>query len=248
MARLLVQAYQLAASVLLKFGEVGGAWLAADREMAAARRADDLVCLAGATRVCSRAMLDSGQGQQALAILVGMIDRLRPHLRDDEPALLSLYGMLLLRAEIASARIDDPVAAREMNQEAAAIASRLAADRNDYGTAFGPTNVRLHRLAALVRLRDPDSALEFAGTIAPAALGGMPKERRANYFLDVAHANLQRGRHNPAVAALVQADRTAPEEVRCRPVTRYLIADLLKVTRTPSVELRRLGAAAGLPV
>jgi hypothetical protein len=156
--------------------------------------------------------------------------------------------MLLLRAEIAAAKVDDPVSARDMNRRAAAVADRLAVDRNDYGTAFGPTNVRLHRLAALVRLRDAASELDFAETIDSTAVARLPKERRVNYLLDVATANLHRARHDEAIAALVHADRTAPEEVRCRPLSRRLVADLLHVTRHPGAELRRLGVAVGLPV
>lgn len=123
--------------------------------------------------------------------------------------------------------------------------TRPIAGRTGLPTVRPAPDVRPHLLAALVRLRDAGPALDFARTIEPTAVAGLPRERRVNHLLDVAAANLQWGRHDDAVAALVQADHTAPEEGRYRPTTRQMISDLLRSARTPSAGLRPLGAAAG---
>ena len=105
----------------------------------------------------------------------------------------------------------------------------------------------LHRVAAFVRLGQGGKALDYAMSIQPSALGGLPRERRSTFLLDLANAHQFVGNHARAVAALLEADQVAPEEARCRPSSRRLIATLVNdPVHAPSPELRTLAVRAGV--
>lgn len=248
-ARLLVKTYRIASSTLLKLGADETAWLAADRAMMAARDADDLYCLGRATRSVSRALTNLGRTEQALDALLAMAARMQPEVPRLQDDLAALYGMVLLAAEIAAAKFNDAHTAGVMHAEARAVAAaRFGDGRIDAETAFGPVNVDLHWVSSLVRLGRPGEALTHAGRIDVAALGRLPKERRGTFALDVALAHYQLGHSERAEAALLAADRIAPEEARCRPASRRLIASLVAdPNRGPSAELRTLAQRAGVP-
>jgi transcriptional regulator with XRE-family HTH domain len=245
--RYLVMTYRLASSTLLKFETTEVAWLAADRAMLAARTVDDTICLARATRSVARAMAGVGQRRDAIDVLVAMANRMEPELAGGDRTLLSLYGMLLLPAEIAAARDADADTALTMHTEADQVARRLGPGYDDPVNVFGVTNVALHRLAALVRLREGGRAVAYARSIESPALARLPSERKAAYLLDLAEAYRQCRQYREATGALVRAEQVAPEEVRCRPAAHTLIRGLLDVTGgQPATQLRQLAERAGV--
>jgi hypothetical protein len=95
---------------------------------------------------------------------------------------------------------------------------------------FGLTNVALHRVAALVRLHQPGQALEYASNIHPRSISALPLERKVNYMLDITTAYTETGRYAEAACTLVEAERVAPEEIRCRPLAHGLLRAMLKNT------------------
>lgn len=246
--RALVVAYRLASSMLLKFNANDIAWLAADRAMQTALAVDDTVALARATRSVARAMSSSGRRTDAVAVLMGMADRMRPQLPAREHELRSLYGMLFLAASIAAARQDDAALAFAMHQEAEAAADRMGPRHDTHQTSFGRANVAVHRVAALVRLHEGGRALEYAQGIDTALLGALPPERKANYLLDIAQALVEMGRYSDAVRTLGEAEHVAAEEVRCRPLAHGLLRSLVDTTSGESSRLvRQMAIRAGLP-
>lgn len=86
--------------------------------------------------------------------------------------------------------------------------------------------VDLHRVAACARRGRGDDALAYARTIDRAAIDRLPRERRSAFLLDLATVRRQAGRAREAVDCLLELDRITPEEVRCRPAGRELIATL----------------------
>ena len=228
--RALIMSYRLASSVLLKFEANQVAWLAADRAMQIAMPSDDNVALARATRSVARAMTSSGQESDAIVALTGMADRMRPGMAASDQDQLPLFGMLFLAASIAAAKIDDHSTALMMHEEAEAVAARLGPEHRSHYTVFGSANVAVHRLAALVRLREFGRALEHVATIDPAEIAGLPPERRANYLLDLTSAYTGAGNYQNATLALTEAERLAPQEVRCRPLAHGLLRALLSNT------------------
>lgn len=245
--RMLVMAYRLACSMLLKYEATDVAWLAADRALTAARTVDDDVALARATRSVARAMSQGGQCDEAIAVCIGMADKLRPQLGRQDADTMPLYGMLLLAAETAAATQGDADLAATLHEDALTAASRLTFQHAGHHTIFGMANVHAHRVSALVRLNDGGRASRYAGTIEPALLDSLPAERQTCYLLDLAEAHTQTGSVEEAVHALREAERLAPEEVLRRPTTHRLITRLLPRARGGSSRtLRDIAHRAGV--
>jgi transcriptional regulator with XRE-family HTH domain len=245
--RALVVTYRLASSMLLKFDARDIAWLAADRAMQTALATDDTVALARATRSVARAMTSAGQRADALRALIGMTDRMRPELPIHEYELLSLGGMLFLAASIAAAGQDDNQLALLMHQEAEALSRRVVPQHQLHNTVFGRANVAVHRVAALVRLHEAGRALEYATSIDPNSIAALPPERRANYLLDLTNAYAHTRQYKRAVRTLGEAERVAPEEVRCRPLAHGLLRSLLSHTSGEGGRLvQQMAARAGV--
>jgi hypothetical protein len=165
--------------------------------------------------------------------------------------LLSAYGALFLKGSIAAARIQSASLSREFNDEAGNAARLLGGDRNEQYSAFGPTNVMVHRVSALADMHEGGRVVEAARRISREQLVSLPRERRANHLLDVARGLNQWGKRDDAVTLLVQADQLAREEVRCRPLTHQLVLELVRSyprgTR-PVAPLARIAREAGIPV
>ncbi|MGW6200627.1 helix-turn-helix domain-containing protein [Kribbella sp. NPDC055110] len=247
--RSLVMTYRLASSMLLKFDANHIAWLAADRAMQTALPMDDTVALARATRSVARAMTSSGQESDAIVALTSMADRMRPQLSRADGDLLPLFGMLFLAASIAAAKIDDSSVALMMHDEAAAVVSRLGPQHRTHSTIFGRANVAAHRVAVLTRLHLDGRALEYVAGTDPAVALSLPPERRANYLLDLTTSYTSTGKYEEAVRALAEAERLAPQEVRCRPLAHGLLRALLSSASGPlSRSVQGMATRAGVTV
>ncbi len=231
-ARLLGQIYQIASSSLRKLGKNDLAWLAADRAMAACQRAeDDLLSGLSVARVAA-ALAALGRFRPALEINVNIANQLAPARgRDATPERLSVYGILLLQAAMAAARLGDAATVNDLLVAAGEAAKQLGGDENYYATNFGPTNVTFHRLAADVELGEGARAVATHDTIAPEDFAGMMPERRAHHLLDYSRALTQIGEISRATESLIDADRLAPSEIRCRPIAHELVTNVLRRTR-----------------
>ncbi len=225
---LLAEAYQVAAAMLVKAGDAGAAWVAADRAIAAGERCGDrCLVMAGQLRM-GHTFTDAAERALALHVLrqaVVLADQLPS---DSEPGLVSLTGACALLLSVLEARAANAKEARRHLGVAEHLARRLGEDRNDYGTEFGPTNVLLHRVAVAVELGNAADALALTTKIDPAPLSS---ERRARYLVDVARAHAQRRDPERAVAVLEQAEATAPVELRELRVVRELLGDLEHLAR-----------------
>jgi transcriptional regulator with XRE-family HTH domain len=245
-AGLLAEAYQITASTARKLGEFDLAWVAGDRGLAAAEEsADPLLAATTAYRVAN-ALLAMGRTDAAYALNVSHADRLEPGL--DSTAARSVYGTMLLQAAIASARREDNRQARDLIRDAHEVADLVGPARNDFHTAFGPVNVAIHRVSALVELGEGGAAVEASSIVPQQDLVRLPRERRANHLVDVARGYSQWGKREQALATLLDAEQLAPAEVRCRPMARATITDLVHRARgtTPPL-LSELAARAGVP-
>jgi hypothetical protein len=244
---LLSEAYQVTASALWKMKEIDLAWLAAERALVLAEAIGDPLLISDAARRVAQGLMATNHGGQALNLLRADIDRLEPGVSTASAEYLSLYGMLFLLSGVVAARQGQAAVARELHSEGQAVAARLADDRNERWTAFGPTNVVLHQVAALVDLGDGGAAVRAARSVRPDGLAKLPRERRANFFVDVARGHALEGRRDDAVTALLKAERFAPDEVRCRPLAIALIADLQRQGPGQSpLLLRQLATRVGL--
>jgi len=232
-AHLLGEVYQIASSTLRKLGECELAWLAADRSIAVAQRADDPLLAGTATYRVALALLSMGRARPALEVNVNIANRLATGDGDgaSEPERQSVYGALLLQASMAAARIGDMATVRDLLAGAEEAARIIGSDQNHYWTSFGPTNVQLHRVATAVEMGEGRLAIDVHESMDIEAFGALMPERRAHHYLDVARGYALVGDVSKASEMLLEGDRLAPSEIRCRPLAREVLSDILRRTR-----------------
>jgi transcriptional regulator with XRE-family HTH domain len=240
---LMAATYQACSAALAKLGERGAAWIAADRAMAAAERADNpMLVAAGALRLVF-VFIAARHYDQADETARTAADALQSLADDGDPQAMSLWGGLTLQRAVIASRGNDPDAAYSYLERAAQVATRLGEGRNDYNTEFGPANVTLHEIAVAVELGDAGRALRAAAAVDNS---GLSAERRARMLVDVARARAQRRQVGEAVAALHEAEQITPEQVHGHELVRQLVSDLLMMQDPPSSELRELAGRLGV--
>lgn len=203
--------HHLAASTLAKVGEADLAWLAAERAMYAADRSDDPLVLASASRAATHALLTAGRYDDALELGITAAGWLSDRAANDDTAAISLLGMLYLRAAGAAARHHDRATANDLLERASQAAARLGRDLNLWQTAFGPTNVELHRLSAALDLGDVAHVVDRAPLI---EVDHLPLERAVSHHIDTARAQSLLAQDDAALASLLTAEVKAPHLVR----------------------------------
>jgi transcriptional regulator with XRE-family HTH domain len=248
-SHLLSQVHQIASATLRNLGEYDLAWLAADRAVAAAQRSGDELLVGVATFRVGLVLLAMGRARAAMEIKMSVAQRLAPGGdRAASPRRLSVFGMLLLEAAMAAARLGHDATAGELLTAAEEAAGQVGGNQNHYWTCFGPTNVALHRAAAAVELGDGRTALAIHDRIRGKALATMVPERRVHHLLDVARGCLQVGDVSRAVELLGEGRALAPAELTCRPRARELVHDVLRRVRgQPPPALREIVAAVTSP-
>jgi transcriptional regulator with XRE-family HTH domain len=247
-AHLLGQVYQIASSALRKVGEHELSWLAADRSIAVSQRAGDQLLAGLASYRVGSALLALGRVRPALEVNVNIANRLAP-CQDRAPERLSVYGMLLLNGAMAAARIGDSATVRDLIAGADQAAMAIGGDHNHYWTSFGPTNVQLHRCATAVELGDGRLAVETHERLDADGFAAMLPERRAHHYLDIARGYAQIGDIDKASDMLLEGDRLAPSEIRCRPLAHEVLSDVLRRTRgTPPAPIAELAEQMGVGV
>jgi transcriptional regulator with XRE-family HTH domain len=249
-AHLLAQVYQVAASVMRKLGEHELGWLAADRAVGVSHRSGDPLLAGVATTRVANAMLALGRARPALDLNIQVAHRLAPASgAEADPARLSVYGHLLLQGAMAAARCGDLATSRDLLRAADEAAETLGGDANHYWTVFGPTNVALHRAAAAVDLGEHGIAISTHESLTPDAFAALLPERRAHHLVDVCRAYTQVGNVESAGELLVEADRLAPSEIRCRPAAQEVMLAVLRRTHgSPAAPLSDLADQLGVAV
>lgn len=249
-AHLLGQVYQIASSALRKVGEHELSWLAADRSIAVSQRAGDQLLAGLASYRVGSALLALGRVRPALEVNVNIANRLAPARDPAQGDRLSVYGMLLLNGAMAAARIGDSATVRDLLCGAEQASLELGGDYNHYWTSFGPTNVQLHRCATAVELGDGRTAVDtHERLINPVGFNALLPERRAHHFLDIARGYTQIGNIDKASEMLLEGDRLAPSEIRCRPLAHEVLSDVLRRTRgTPPPPIAELAEQMGVGV
>lgn len=237
---LTAMAYQACSAALMKLGEPLAAWVAADRAMAAAEQAGNLLLAAAGQYRLAAVFLDSGEYALADEIARTSLIALRGLAELGDPDALSLRGGLtLLRATVA-ARTDHPATAFGHLATARLIASRLAGRTANELPEFGAQYVALVEVAVSVDLGDADHALRAAAAVDTAS---MSAGRLARMLVDVARAYALRQEVDEATAALTRAVDLEPAEARDRALA--LIGELTSMRTPPPRPLVALAAQVG---
>ncbi|WP_246237174.1 XRE family transcriptional regulator [Actinomadura chibensis] len=239
------EAHHVAASILLKLDEEGLAWVAADRSMHAARNSQDLTIIGSSARIITHALMNDGHHGAAAQTASTYAERIDHDTEERSPAFLSVYGALLLRGAVAAGHRTDRHTAATLLDEAEAAGRKLGGDFNHRWTAFGPTNVQLHRVNIALQLGDAGAAIQEARHI---DLDRIPlTERKATLLIDTSRALTQWGKHDKAYDVLRFAHQLAPEEISARPAVHRTLRDLM-ATAPPSIkrQLRDFTANIGV--
>ncbi|MHB1773846.1 MAG: helix-turn-helix domain-containing protein [Acidimicrobiales bacterium] len=219
----LADVYQVAAAMLVKVGDHGAGWVAADRAIAAGERCNDRgLVLAGQLRM-ARTLLNSRERALARHVLEQGKRMAKDAVSSGDPGLISLVGACALLLGILDALEHKSQPAADNLAMAVKLANTLGSDRNEYGTEFGPTNVAMHAVAMSVELGNGQQAVDRtrhvpAGTLSP--------ERQARYLIDVARAHVLARSPRDAISALLQAEQVARVELADLPMVAVVIEDI----------------------
>ncbi|WP_369185160.1 helix-turn-helix domain-containing protein [Streptomyces sp. Y1] len=225
---LLAMAYQGAAMVLTKIGEADLAWMSADRGLTAAQESGNIVVTGSLFRSVSHCLLSNGRLTAARDLVMNSASFLEAGLEDGSPTYLSIYGTLFLVGSMAAARIEDRSTVRDFLAEADRAAQRLGHDANHMWTAFGPTNVAIHRISTAMELGDVQIALDQGPRVDSSTL---PLERRVRHSLEIARAYSAQNRMDEALALVLDAEELAPEQVRYHFIPRHLVTNWVRQQR-----------------
>jgi transcriptional regulator with XRE-family HTH domain len=226
----LAQAYQAIAKTLTKVDETELSWVAAERAGAAAERSEELGLIAATAYHLGHAFRRAGRVREAIGVSERAYDVLMRRygvLARDE-SFFGLAGGLTLTSVIAAASDGDRAALHGLMGRADELSDELGRDGNRYWFAFGPTNVRIHRVAVAVELGDAREAIRLGEGIDVSELPAGLVGRRTAVLVDMARAYGQVRMDSAAVNMLAEAERLAPQTVRFKKFVRELTRGLLR--------------------
>jgi hypothetical protein len=230
--------YQVAASTLTKLGEPDLAWTASDRGIEAAQHGENPVVIGSLLRSVAHSLLSTGAYAEAVRLTHDAVDFYEPYLAKASPTMLSVYGTHLLAGSMAAARNTDRATTTEFLEAADLAARRLGRDDNRLWTAFGPTNVAIHRVATAMELGDVQIAVDLGPDLDTSMV---PTERRVRHALEVSRALSTTGKRVEALAVVLDAEQLAPEQVRYHYLSRHLVQTWIRTERgKPSHQLAGL--------
>ncbi|MFE6049378.1 helix-turn-helix domain-containing protein [Kitasatospora sp. NPDC056446] len=233
--RLLVDASRTARMCLNQLGYPDLAWSAAEVAAGAATALDDPITRAAVAWDRCGALLHQASNRETIAVAEAAMRDLEPYTSGGatEQAAVSLRGALLLRCSIAHARAGQKDDAWSRIDAALEDAERLGPDWYDLAnhTVFGRGVVAVHAAEAGVEVDQPDRGLTHVPQVDIAEVPS--KERRTHYAIDQARAMHRMGRSSAAVVKLREAAASAPHYVYADPMSRALVAELVR-TGVPS--------------
>ena len=242
-AEQLAWGYWVAGSTLTHLLQPDAAFMAVRRAVDLAGSGDDALLAAALKGSLSWQLMVSGRFAEAEGVAVRTAESIEPS--GDVPAQdLSAYGSLLVTAATAAARDARRAVAGDFLQSASEVAQRLGADRVDYETPFGPSQVTMQTVDVSVVTEDYPAALDAAARMP--ANPGLPLAARCRHLTDRACAHASLGQEEQALALLLTAEGMSPDWIRHQSLARAVARDLLTAERTRSTPLRQLAKRIGV--
>ncbi|WP_433187766.1 helix-turn-helix domain-containing protein [Actinoallomurus sp. CA-150999] len=235
--RLLAEAYQLAAMLLLGIRSEDLACVAADRLQATTGNVGDPETVARAADTWAWIYSRQGRHDDAQDVTLKAADEVEPaRFAAASPAELSVWCGLLQRGVMVASRKDDAPMVDDLISLASAVGRRIGEDRIDQWTVSGPTNVAMHAVRSAMELGDPRKALRLAEDVPRSA--SLPAAWWNRHLLDVAHAQYAVKRDEEAVATLLRIDRREPGWLPYQGMAREIVTGMRR--REPPSRIRGL--------
>jgi len=164
------------------------------------------------------------------------------------PESIQLAGALALSQSRVAAASSDRADAEAALEYAAELAMRTG-EGTAFGLGFGPTNVGLWRMEAMLEIGAHEMVTALAKGLNPNV--HPYRERQSAYWRDYGRALARvKGRHDDAVIAFHRAEQIHPHRVQRDPFAREVLAEPLLRSPRGAVgrELRGMAYRAGLPL
>ncbi|NUT49570.1 MAG: helix-turn-helix domain-containing protein [Saccharothrix sp.] len=234
----LMATYKAVAYLAHDLGVPGLPTLAVERMRSAAEELNDPVWLAYVAYQRSQLISGTNRSRQyELAVSVA----------DMPGSRLEVRGLAHLTAALSSAAQGHADTAHDHLTEAASLAERIEPDVSPWmQTNFGRTNVGIWRVSIGLELGDGAKVAEIAARIRP---GGVSRSRQAAFWIDCGRGLLTERKHRErGLAALLHAEKLAPQKVRNNVFARESVSDLIRQARRESGgrELRGLAWRMGI--
>jgi len=237
---LLALAYRAADALCDKFGYPDLSARTIELMRWAAARSGDPVLAGVAAYVRAETFFSN---QRPAAGLRALEAASRPLASGNPREALAIYGSLHMRAGVLAACAGLSEVSASHLAEARDI-GRYLPDAAYHGTAFGPSSVRIHELAAAAEMGDGKVVLRNAAGWQPPLT--VPAERRSHYFIELARAQLWAGCGDEALASLDAARRIAPQHTRNNPHVHETARTLMRLHRHPGDTLTGFARWAGV--
>ncbi|MFC7243341.1 helix-turn-helix domain-containing protein [Catellatospora aurea] len=247
--RLLALAYLAASKLAAKVGDRELDRVVADRALSSARIAGDrALCAVTQLQIASALLNLPGRRDEAEAAADSAGEELAHANTPEDAAAISARGTVLLFKATVAGRGGRAAESARWLHKAADVARTFGRDGNELWTAFGPTNVALHRVAIFNALGRPEEAIAAAARINTSRLPASLLGRRAQVHLDLATAFTPSGQQDAAaVLHLLEAERLAPQALHVNHRPRGLLAELMRrERRTVTPGLRALAERSGV--
>ncbi|QIZ38461.1 helix-turn-helix domain-containing protein [Saccharopolyspora sp. ASAGF58] len=237
-AELLARGYWVAGCALVHLRQSDAAFLAVRQAVAAADQSNDPLLAATLRGSVSWQLLVSGRYAESEALAVRTAETITPR---GDVSFPDLSASLVLTAATAAARAKNGSRARDLVSESAEVADRMGCDRDDYQTAFGPSQVAMQTVDVGVQTGEFGQALTAARTM-PNDGAALPLASRARHLTDRALAHTKLGQHEQAANLVVAAEQIAPDWAKHQNLIKSVTRDLL---HTPVSRVPRLRGLAG---
>ncbi|MGY1894586.1 helix-turn-helix domain-containing protein [Nocardia gipuzkoensis] len=239
---LLARMYWVTGCTLVHLGQTDPAFLAIREALAAAELGNDPLLLATIRGSVAWQLLIQGRYDESRGVALNAAATLEPS-GEVTPSHLSAYGSLVLQGATAAGRAQDVHDALSLVETASEVALRIGADRQDYETYFGPSQVVMQTVDVNVSSERYPEAL--AAAKAMPVNGSLPQASRARHLADTAVALTRTGRHQRALDALLTAERVGGADwLKYQTLPRHIVTELLDHDR--KVPLRAFARRIGV--
>ncbi|WP_019814199.1 helix-turn-helix domain-containing protein [Saccharomonospora saliphila] len=243
-AELLARGYWVAGCTLVHLKQSDAALLAVRQAVEVAGEGTDPLLAATLRGSVAWQLLVSGRYAEAEALATRTAETAEPRGEVSLPE-LSVYGSLVLTAATAAARGQKGSRARDLLSASAQVADRMGGDRDDYQTAFGPSQVAMQSVDVGVQTGEYGSALKAAHMM-PNEAAALPLASRARHLTDRALAHTRLGQHEQAGNLVTAAERMAPDWAKHQTLIKFVTRDLLRTPASRASRLRDLADRLGV--